>query len=331
MIAVGAGTWLALALITYALLYGTLFKIYSNTGREVVQAICGRIVPNELIYTLAPGECRFRNIEFDTIVSVDADGFRNAPQHLGQGPARVAVLGDSYAMGWGVAQDQKLSSQLARDPRLTVRDLSMSSYGTARELLALVRFMPDADVVVIQYCSNDPPENAEFLKDPQAFRAGAAERVKEYEAVLATYAERSAGARRAQLVANAMLGALAATWRLMLLPPRASSATPDRVMEQEARLFAGVLAHFKAALEGKTVIVFDAHARLVRERFPAAFRAALDAAGMGHVVVLDLSATIGMRDYFHLDEHLNARGHARIAAAVLAELDKPGRLKPPAR
>jgi hypothetical protein len=331
VLGMAATTWLALALICYGLFYGTVFNAYSNVGREVLQAMCGRIVPNELIYTLQPGECRFRNVEFDTRVSVDVDGFRNVPAHLGTGPTQVALLGDSYAMGWGVDQDKKLSSLLAQDSRLTVRDLSMSSYGTPRELLALTRFAADADVVVLQYCSNDLSENAEFLKDPQAFRAGAAGRAREYAAVLAHYANRSAGARRLQSVVNAGLGALATTWSLLWLPPRSSSPTPDRMMEQEARLFAGVMAQFKPSLDGKTVIVFDAHARRVRENFAPSFRQSLQAVGLGHVIVLDLKETIGMRDYFLIDEHLIARGHARLAARILAELDQPGRLKTGAR
>ena len=329
IVGVAAATWIVLALLLYGLFYRTINDVYQKVGRDVLQVVCGRMVPNELIYTLTPGECRFTNSEFDIGVRVDADGFRNAREHLGAGPVKVAVIGDSHAMGWGVQQGEKLSSLLARDPRLSVRDLSMSSYGTARELLALQRYGQNADVVILQYCDNDRAENAAFVADPPGFVAKAAERAATYEKEIASLRQSAGQPGPLRGILRSGLGGLAATWRLMLLPPRATRPTPQPVIETEAKLFAGVVAHFKTALAGRTVVVFDGTPRGARVGSAGAFRAALDNEGLDNVVVLDLVGTITPSDYFHIDEHMRARGHAKLAARMLAELDRPGRLPVP--
>ena len=41
---------------------------------------------------------------------------------------------------------------------------------------------------------------------------------------------------------------------------------------------------------------------------------------------IDLAGTIGPRDYFHIDDHMRPRGHAKVAQRVLEALDEPGRV-----
>jgi hypothetical protein len=280
-----------------------------------------------LIYTLAPGLCRFRNAEFNTVLDIDRDGFRTSPGSAVDGAAKVAVIGDSFAMGWGVGQDETFASLIGRDRRYKVRNLAMSSYGTARELLALQRFAPDAEIVILQYTTNDLRENVEFLKGPAAFVANAPARAVEYAELLETYRNRPQSRRLVQDVANTLVGHLAWSWRLLRLPPRrTSSPTPQRVMEGEASAFAAVLSAFRSLLEGKTVIVLDCLPRMERQNFAPTFRKALAAAGFPAIAVVDLAGVLRPRDHYHLDDHLRASGHAAIAARVLAELESVGRV-----
>jgi hypothetical protein len=311
-------TWLAVVLVCYGLLYKTVYAVYDNVAREILQVQCGRIVSNELIYTLEPGSCRFENAEFDTQLDIDRDGFRNSPRRNVDGAARVAVIGDSYAMGWGVGQNDTFASLIGRDRRYNVRNLAMSSYGTARELFALQRFAPDTEIVILQYTMNDFRENAEFLNDPAAFVANAPARAADYANLLETYRNRPQSRRRVQAFAGALVGHLAWSWRLLRLQPRRTSGpTPQRLMEEEVRAFTAVLSAFRSLLEGKTVIVLDCQPRMERANFAPTFRKALDAAGFASVRVVDLVGVLGPRDYFHLDDHLRASGHAKIAARLL--------------
>jgi hypothetical protein len=325
VLGVCAATWLAIVLVCYGLLYKTVYAVYDNVAREILQVRCGRIVSNELIYTLEPGSCRFGNAEFETVLDIDRDGFRNSTGRNVDSAARVVVIGDSYAMGWGIGQDETFASLIARDRRYNVRNLAMSSYGTARELFALQRFAPDAEVVILQYTMNDLRENAEFLKDPAAFVVEAAARAADYGKLLETYRNRPQSRQQVQHVADMMVGHLAWSWRLLHLPPRrTSSPTPQRRMEEEARAFAAVMSAFRSLLEGKTVIVLDCLPRMERENFAPTFRKSLDAAGFSNIRVIDLVGVLRPGDYYHLDDHLRASGHAAIAERVLAELGNAG-------
>lgn len=326
IIAVAAATWVVLALVLYLLFYRTIESVYQNSIRSVLHVSCGRLVPGELIYTLAPGECRFANAEFDVRVEVDADGFRNVPEQRGSGPLKIAVIGDSHVMGWGVPQAEKIGSLLARDPRLSVHDLSMSSYGTVRELIALLRYAADADVVVLQYCFNDRSENAELAANPNGFAEVANARSRTYAEELAQARETATRSSMSKGLLNLGLAGLTATWRLMWLPPRTPREPSAAIMGDEAKLFATVVAHFKSALAGKTVIVFESFPRAPRPSFAPAIRAALAEAGVGGIEVLDLVGTIGPRDYYYIDDHMRPRGHAKVARRVLAAIESARRL-----
>ncbi len=319
---VAASTWLGLCLVLYLLFHRTLTDVYQQRVRNVLQAECGRMVEGPLIYTLTPGTCLFENPEFRTRLTIDPDGFRNEPLALGSGPVLVAVVGDSHALGWGVEQSQTLSSLLARDPRFTVRSLAMSSYGTAREMMALERFAADADVIVLQYCDNDYPENMELLTRPADFISGARARAQRYQEQIIALRRARETSPGAHAVLQHAFAAVAATWRLMLLPPRSQPSTPVSTIEYEALAFSKVLLWAQPILAGKTVIVMENHPKRPRENFARVFANRLTMEGLGHVAVLDLAGTIVPRDYFHIDEHMRASGHAKVAARVLAELDR---------
>lgn len=320
--AMAVATWLVLCLVLYLLVHRTLITVYQQQVRNVLQVECGRTVEGPLIYTLTPGACRFRNPEFDTRLVIDADGFRNDAAVQGKGPVRIAVVGDSHALGWGVEQSQTLASLLAKDPRFTLRSLAMSSYGTAREMMALERFAADADVVVLQYCDNDYSENMELLTRPAEFISGAAERAKRYEEQIAALRQARERSPLAHAVLQNAFGAVAATWRLMLLPPRSQPSPPVSTIEYEALAFAKVLRWAQPILAGKTVIVMENYPKQPRAQFAPVFAKRLAMEGLAHVSVLDLAGTLVPRDYFHIDEHMRASGHAKVAARVLAELDR---------
>ena len=67
-----------------------------------------------LIYVPRIGSCRFTNAEFDTTLNFDESGrMRNSmPQKRSE--IGIAVLGDSYAMGWGV-NDRETFANILQD------------------------------------------------------------------------------------------------------------------------------------------------------------------------------------------------------------------------
>src|SRR2546428_13296855 len=105
------------------LLYGRRQKHHSSPP-----AMC-RVRRPTSVHTATRG-CRFSNREFATWLSVNAMGFRQTTQM--DGPPRIAVLGDSHAMGWGVEDHETFASLIEQSLGEKVANLSVSSYGTAR-------------------------------------------------------------------------------------------------------------------------------------------------------------------------------------------------------
>lgn len=117
-----------------------------------------------LLYRGKPNSiCRFSGLEFDTTISHNSFGVRSLESSL-ISPATI-VIGDSHAMGWGVEEHERFSDLLPAQFQ-PVLNLSVSSYGTARELRLLDLYASEypesykeASLVVLQYGVNDFGEN----------------------------------------------------------------------------------------------------------------------------------------------------------------------------
>ncbi len=107
-----------------------------------------------------------RGEEFDTVVVHNPDGYRT-PVLAAQKPLnefRIAVLGDSFAWGFGVNNDQTFSAVLERQlgDGYSVVNFGVSGYGRGQQWLQLQRdvsrVQPDA-VIVMAYPGNDLYDN----------------------------------------------------------------------------------------------------------------------------------------------------------------------------
>ena len=107
---------------------------------------------------------RYHRPEFDTLVELDAAGWRKPQPSVPADPMhRVLVLGDSYTWGWGVAQGElftdRLQVQLA--PTVAVYNRGVIGFGTAQEYLLLKRELAAHryDTVVLMFYLNDIADN----------------------------------------------------------------------------------------------------------------------------------------------------------------------------
>jgi len=100
--------------------------------------------------------------EFDVEMAIDVEGLRGPEVARAKlsGTRRIAIFGDSFAMGWGVAEKETVRAQLAeqlraRDPNTPVEVLNfgVAGYSTDQALLAFrkigARFAPDVVVLVV--------------------------------------------------------------------------------------------------------------------------------------------------------------------------------------
>jgi lysophospholipase L1-like esterase len=293
--------------------------LYANSIRNIFFD-CVQFVPEDYIYKMKPGPCRVKNIEYDIVLSHDADGFRN-----GNLPPSVdvAVLGDSFAHGIGVQDDETFAHLLSSRYHYRVRNLAIGSYATMRELDVLTRYGREAKYVVLQYCSNDLMENDFSLRlDRRAFRSSVE---TWWRTFITTYDQGKARGYRKPLGDLALMlrdGAYTskAEWRKQ-------SAQRDMVLE--ASLVAGIMARYQELLTGKRLIILEESAWMSNSAaFEGAFGAALSRLPWLTYRIIDTSRILTTDDYFFLDDHTNARGHRKLAAAIADEIARWERATP---
>ena len=289
-------------------------RVYLLEDWNVLQASDAMVPDPALGYRLRPGRWPARGREYDTELEIDSAGLRDDERSL-TAPDLI-VLGDSYAMGWGVAQQESFAQQLEQLTGLTVLDAGIPSYGTARELLLLEQLdRSRLRAVIVQYFSNDYPENAAYLAEGAARVTMSAE---EFEA--------NAEAHRERLVyrpfdyLRACFDTDRFAWEL-------EGTTPD----SRARTCLLVL-HASQALRDVPIVLVEIGAwgeepDLVSGAIETALQTnAAWTKLREHMVVLRLAGLLTPQDFFVLDPHLRASGHAKIARALAQVLAERGLL-----
>jgi lysophospholipase L1-like esterase len=261
---------------------------------------------SELFYTLKPGTFQFSNFEFSTEYRVNSAGFRDDEASL-QAP-EVICLGDSYTMGWGVAQEEAFPSLLEESTGRSVLNLGVSSYGTAREWLAFERLRSEkTKLIVLQYCPNDASENRAFVENGYRLRVSPPEVLR-------------ADMRWFQLLGmyfplkycHASLAEMARRMRRKTAPQKPEG----RITEQALSDFYGIVKKMKAGFGGSIVVCNMApHARLDED---AKMKALFAERHIQGVYFLPVAALLSPAGYFVLDDHIRASGHRKIAAALEA-------------
>ena len=152
-------------------------EIYMGKDRNIITFLEECTIYDPLLtYTLRPGSCRFRNREFDTLVTVNSLGLRDGEAALER--PQVIFLGDSYTMGWGVEQEQSFPEVVESLTGLRSLNGGISSYGTPREIRLLERLDTSAlEFLVVQYSWNDLGENLHYLAHGNQLRISTQERL----------------------------------------------------------------------------------------------------------------------------------------------------------
>lgn len=271
----------------------------------------------ELFYTLRPGRFVFAQREFAHEFRVNALGVRDDEAALDA--PEIVVVGDSVAMGWGVAQEETFPALIARETGRRVLNAAMSSYGTVREMRLLERVdRRRLTWLIVQYSANDVGENRLFRERGNTHMAGSRER---FESISRRYE-----AKRAYYPGKYAWESVRRLWKALgerISPRRPRGPAPTA--DQEAEAFLNAILHagtvdfdrvrlIVAEITGEgapTVMLPALRPRLARPDLPAGVRTAR---------LVDVGARLALEDFHVLDDHPNARGHRVIAEALLAAM-----------
>lgn len=284
--------------------------------RDVVQLDAGRArYDPEVLYTLRPGRFTFTNVEYSTAYEVNSLGVRDDEASLAR--PEIVVAGDSYAMGWGVQQNEAFPQVIERRTGRRVLNAAVASYGTVREMRLLDRVdLSRASTLVVQYCSNDYGENEEF--ETHGNRHVPSGEQDWLNAI--AQQQRVARYRPFRMVYDA-----AVYVKRGIEGRRRGGFEPVAVdADRAAALFINALMHApRADLRRLRIVVIDP------DPDPAFIRA-LDRAHGNPVYppwvhamrVVDVSRLLTPEVHYVLDDHLTASGHELIADAVIAAIER---------
>lgn len=109
---------------------------------------------------------RYHRPEFDTLVELDAEGWRRPDPPRPAGAARrILVLGDSFTWGWGVSQGETFTDRLQAHlaPAVAIVNRGVNGFGTAQEYLLLERELAAHryETVVLMFFINDLDDNSD--------------------------------------------------------------------------------------------------------------------------------------------------------------------------
>ncbi len=272
----------------------------------------------DLAYLLRPEEFEFTTVEFSTRYRINSFGLRDDEASLNA--PEIIVLGDSFAMGWGVEQDETFAEILQQESGLKVLNTAVSSYGTARELINFARLdRSNLKYLIIQYYFNDFEENRTFLENNGKLRIMSE---AAYDAHVRGHTRKKQyffGKYFLILIAHR------AEFLVSLLRGRAGNPiqhpdVADDLSSEAAKNFLDVLKRFGIEKLGVPVIVLDIYQDSAKGGgFIEALSDAIQRTPRAHpnVKVIDISKHFNRSHFYIFDVHLNAEGHRVIAREIL--------------
>jgi hypothetical protein len=264
---------------------------------------CSRF-SEDLLYTLRPGQCRFKNREYDTPYRINSQGLRDSEDAL-KSP-EVIFLGDSFTMGWGVHQDEAFPQVAAALSGLHTLNAGIASYGTARESILLAKLdRSNLKAIVIQYTDNDYGENR-FFAETGGLRKSTRKRFQRLS---------EKGQRNTRYFPfKYSYYIFRESLRLLKTPGKSPS------LEDEITALLAVLKKVADAVPGVPVVVFTVRVPLdVYRRFNGLLQKRLgrNPALAGQVTIADIAYDFTLNKGFILDGHWRAPYHRTIAKRLV--------------
>ena len=268
-------------------------------------------------YTLKPGSCSFGGREFMNRYDVNSLGVRDDEEALLH--PEIIVAGDSFAMGWGMSHEETFAAQLQKKTGRKLLNATVSSYGTAREMMILHNVPTDhLKYLIIQYCGNDLEENQEFYVHLNRLPIMTALQYEELQAVCQD--------SQRYFFGKYLWVKIVKRWEER--EQKRSRTIAPKIDKDELDLFLNAVENSGLDLKNVTIIAFIMNGRDPADNkdFPAGLKKKLATGNypsyLKNMIVLDFSDKLLKEHYYVLDDHLNAGGH-KVIADVLAKFVEP--------
>jgi hypothetical protein len=298
-------------------LQNSIGHLYISGERKIMQFQegCGRYHP-DLGYTLMPGNFIFAEREYSNAYFINSLGVRDTEDALLQ--PDIVIAGDSFALGWGVNQDETFARLLAVKTRLKTLNTAVPSYGTVREMLMLGRVdRSRVRCLVIQYCNDDYDENLRFYLNgnrPQIMRAETFQNLTVRHSIPQKY-----------FFGKNLL--LKIRKKIEEAKPRITAAT-ERINCTDVDLFLHVLRQNEEMLSSLPIIVFEMNGKNQTSIFTASLRIKIaddeNPLFIQKMMILDMSEYLNDNHFYILDDHLNPGGHAIVADVLYQTMKEAG-------
>lgn len=294
------------------LLLPKLREYYMTNDRKIIQFRdeCS-VYDSTLYYTLRPGHFIFSNREFDNEFEVNEIGVRDDETSLDR--PEIIILGDSFAMGWGVDQDKTFASLLEKNLKYKVLNTGISSYGTAREFTLLNNVNTNnLKFLIIQYCPNDYSENKDFFNNKNRIN------ISSQDSYL-TICENHRKSSKYFLFKHTIKfsGLILKKFRNKFRKKVNHASKPKTMEIDEFSAFLNVIIDSIEKIPANTeIIVFCIDARKSEDWFVKGIKDKLEEKKYSdykeRITLLDLSSDLDESHYFILDDHINQSGHQVI-------------------
>jgi hypothetical protein len=287
--------------------------LYIQGDRKIMQFQkgCGRYSP-DLGYTLNPGAFTYTEIEFSNEYRINSLGVRDTQESLNA--PEIVLLGDSFALGWGVDASETFIKLVGEKTSLTTLNTCVPSFGTVREMIMLRKVdRSRLKYLFLQYCADDYDENRLYFQNgnrPQLMREQTFAHIVNALSRPNSYYP----GKYLRLKIRKKLNA----WKTHKPPATTEGQLPDDV-----ELFIHILKQNADLLTDIPLIVFelsginqtDDFTRRLREKIKAPDEPSF----IRNLLVLDIARRLEDRHFYVLDGHLNAAGHA-VAADILCKV-----------
>jgi flavodoxin len=294
---------------------------YDRMQRNIIQfnPAC-TVYDSSLFYTLKPSsKFVFDNYEFSDSFFTNKMGLRDDSASLNK--PEVICLGDSYAMGWGVGQQETFAEQLSILSGKEVLNAAIASYATVRELKNLYRLDTSSlQYIVIQYCGNDFQENEEFVKQNYSLKLSP-------EKVYTSSVDQHYWSKFYFPGKHCIIsGKIAVREKIADLRGMTSKQSIDSYnsqLKQAASNFVNILFHSAINFSKCKVYVVDLNQRAsMNNSFLNAVQILADSSLYqghfnNHLTVVPTADLFTRNDYYILDDHLRASGHRKIAERLM--------------